>query len=146
MSKGIIAKAEEIIRQNTAHNSLEGSEPYCVLALIDKDGYPTASTITASKAHGINWITFCTGLKGNKAKRIANCNRASVCFNRDGAYNITLVGTIEVVTDLAIKEEMWYPGMGQHFNGPDNPDYCVLRFKTNRYNLLVDWQEAEGIL
>ncbi|WMM24634.1 pyridoxamine 5'-phosphate oxidase family protein [Tissierella sp. MB52-C2] len=146
MSKEIIKKAGEIIRQNTAHNSLVGSEPYCVLALIDKDGHPTASTITASKSDGINWLTFCTGLKSNKVKRIENCNRASLCFNKDGAYNITLVGTIEIVTDIAVKEEMWYPGMGQHFKGSNDLEYCVLRFKTNRYNLLVDWQEVEGVL
>jgi len=146
MSKEVIAKAGEIIRQSTAHSTPKGSEPYCVLALIDAGGYPTASTITASKADGINRLTFCTGLESNKAKRIANCNRASVCFNKDGAYNITLVGTIEVVTDPAVKREMWYAGMGQHFNGPDDPGYCVLRFKTERYNLLVDWKEAEGAL
>ena len=146
MHKEVIAKAEEIIQENSAFGAPEGSEPYCVLALMDMDGYPTASTITVSQADGINWLTFCTGLESNKASRIANCNRASVCFNQDGAYNITLVGTIEVVTDPAIKQEMWYDGMGNHFSGPDDPSYCVLRFRTKRYNLFVDWQEAEGVL
>lgn len=146
MSKEIIEKAGAIIQQNTAHGAPEGQEPYCALALLDAEGYPTVSTITASKSVGIKCLTFCTGLESNKAKRIANCNRASVCFNKDGAYNITLVGTIEVVTDAAVKQEMWYAGMGHHFNGPDAPEYCVLRFTTERYNLFVDWKEAEGRL
>jgi len=141
-----IKKAGKIIENNTVHCGQEGPEPYNVLALIDENGYPTASTITASKADGINWITFCTGLECNKAKRIAKCNRASVCFNKEGAYNITLVGTIEVVTDPAVKQEMWYDGMGQLFSGPDASDYCVLRFQTERYNLFVDWQEAAGTI
>jgi len=111
MDKEIIERAGEIIRQNTAHNSPEGSEPYCVLALIDANGYPTASTLTAAKADGINWITFCTGLGSNETKRVSGCNRTSVCFNTSGAYNITLVGTIEIVTDAAIKQEMWYEGL-----------------------------------
>lgn len=64
-----------------------------MLALIDLDGCPTALTTTASKADGINWITFCTGLGGTRTNRINKCNRASVCFNADD-YNITLVGTI----------------------------------------------------
>lgn len=76
MSKEVIKKAEKIIEENTAHHFSEGSEPFCTLALIDENGYPTASTITASKAEGINWITFCTGLESDKAKRIAKCNRA----------------------------------------------------------------------
>lgn len=144
MNKEIIEKAGDIIRLNTAHNTPEGSNPYCTLALIDTDGYPTTSTITASKADGIYWITFCTGIESNKSKRIANCSRASVCFNKDGKYNITLVGTMEVVTDPVVKKEMWYPGMGRHFKGPEDMNYCVLRFKTERYNLFVNWQTVKG--
>lgn len=146
MGKEVIERAGEIIRQNTAHNLQEGSEPYCVLALIDANGYPTASTLTAAKAEGINWITFCTGVGSNKAIRIGNCDRASVCFNTSGAYNITLVGTIEIITDAAVKQEMWYEGLKNHFKGADDPQYCVLRFRTQRYSLLVDWKEAEGML
>lgn len=115
------------------------------MALIDANGYPTASTITASKADGINWITFCTGLGNNKTKRISSCSRASVCFNKS-AYNITLVGTIEIVTDATVKREMWYEGLKHHFKSADDENYCVLRFQTQRYNLFIDWMEEEGIL
>ncbi len=146
MNKEIIKKAGEIIEQNTSHNLPNGSEPFCVLALIDQNGYPTASTITPSKACGISWITFCSGLESNKVKRIEKCNKASVCFNKDGAYNITLVGEIEVLTDKDSRHEMWYEGMSNHFKDADDPGYCVLKFKAKRYNLLVDWQEEVGTI
>lgn len=146
MNNEVIEKAGEIIHQNTVYGTQQGSDPFCVLALIDKEGYPTASTITASQSEGIEWITFCTGLTSNKANRIADCNHASVCFNKDGAYNITLVGTIEVVTEPSIKQAMWYEGLEQHFSSPDDPQYCVLHFSTNRYNLFIDWQETAGYL
>lgn len=139
MNEDIIVKAGEIIEKNT------GMGTHCVLAQIDLDGYPTAATITASKADGINWITFCTGLGAAKSNRIRNCNRASVCFNC-GEYNISLVGTMEIITDPEVKREMWYGGLTNHFSGQEDPDYCVLRFKTQRYNLLVDWKEAKGTL
>ena len=139
MNQEIISKAGEIVAKNT------GEAGYCALALIDLDGYPTASTISAAKADGIKWLTFCTGLGSPKVDRIKKCNRASVCFNSAG-YNITLVGTIEILTAADVKEEMWYGGLTQHFSGPEDPNYCVLKFKTERYNLLVDWQEARGIL
>jgi hypothetical protein len=71
MDKKIIEKASAIISAKRLD---------CVLALIDLDGYPTASTITVSKNDGIYWQTFCTGLGGSKTKRIDQCNRASVCF------------------------------------------------------------------
>lgn len=137
--KGIIVKAGEIVEKNT------GIATYCVLSLIDLDGYPTASTITASKADGINWINFCTGFGNTKTNRISECNLASVCFNSSD-YNITLVGTIEVLTDPVVKKEMWYGGLVNHFNGPEDPNYCVLHFKTERYNLLVDWKEVRGTM
>lgn len=137
MNLEIVKKAGEIIEKNT------GMGTYCVLAQIDLDGYPTASTITASKAEGINCITFCTGLGGTRTNRINKCNRASICFNAPD-YNITLIGKMEVLDDLDVKKEMWYEGLANHFSGPEDPNYCVLRFKTERYNLLVDWKEARG--
>ena len=141
MHEELINRAGELI----AKKAVGGNEGYCVLALLDTDGYPTASTISVSKADGIKWLTFCTGLGSNKTPRIEKCNRASVCFNAID-HNITLVGTIEVLTDPAIKKEMWYEGLRAHFSGPDDPNYCVLRFATKRYNLLVDWKAAEGTL
>lgn len=141
MNQEIIARAGEIVAKKTGG----GNEGYCVLTLIDKDGYPTASTISVSKADGISWITFCTGLGSNKTDRIKKCNLASVCFDAID-HNITLVGTIEVLTDPDIKKEMWYKGLEDNFDGPEDPNYCVLRFKTDRYNLLVDWKEAKGTL
>ncbi len=139
MNQEIVKKAGEIVQKNT------GVATYCVLSLIDLDDYPTASTITASKADGIHWITFCTGLGGTRTDRINRCKKASVCFNAPD-YNITLVGTIDICTDPEIKREMWYDGLANHFSGPEDPNYCVLRFTTQRYNLLVDWQEVRGTL
>jgi general stress protein 26 len=141
MNQEVITRAGEIIADKTGG----GNEGHCVLALIDKDGYPTASTISVSKADGIRWLTLCTGLDSNKPDRINKCGRASVCFST-AEYNITLVGTIEILTDVEIKKEMWYPGLEMHFSGADDPNYCVLRFKTERYNLFVDWKEASGTL
>jgi general stress protein 26 len=137
MNQQIVDKAGEIVEENT------GMQTYCTLALIDADGYPTVSTITASKADRIKWIAFCTGLESNKANRIRKCPRASVCFNGSD-YNITLVGTIEILSDPETKEEMWYEGLANHFSGAQDPGYCVLRFDTERYNLLIDWKEVRG--
>ena len=139
MNEEIIAKATEIVAKRMRETG------YCTLALIDIDGYPTAATISPSKTDGIKWITFCTGLDSPKINRIEKCNRASVCFAALD-HNITLVGTIEELIDPATKKEMWYEGLEEHFSGSEDPNYCVLRFTTERYNLLVDWKEAKGNL
>lgn len=140
MNEQTISRAGEIIAGKTGGEN----KGYCTLCLIGKDGYPTASTISISKADGIKWLTFCTGL-GAKSERINFTNKAAVCVNSD-EYNISLIGTIEELTDPDIKKEMWYDGLSHHFSGYDDPNYCVLRFTTERYNLLVDWQSAAGTL
>ncbi len=139
MHKELIKKAEDIICQRSG----EGS--YCTLSLIDRNGYPAASTITVSKVDGIRKLAFGTGLSSNKVNRIGNTNMASVCFNSD-SYSITLLGKIEVSTDPQIKRKMWYRGLENHFSGPEDPSFCVLLFTTEQYSLFIDWQEARGAL
>jgi len=141
VSKEIITKAAGIIAGKAGEMS-----GYCTIALIDEEGYPTASTISISKSKGIEWLTFCVSLDDNKARRIGKCNRASVCVS-SLEYNITLVGTAEIITDREIKKEMMLPGACEIWpGGADDPDYCVLRFTTRRYNLYVDEQQVAGTL
>ena len=146
MNQKIIQKAADVIQEKTGYIG-DGMEGYCTLAVIDEDGYPSASTLSISKAEGIKWITFLSGLKSNKASRINKCNRGSVCISFP-SYNITLVGTLEVQTDTDIKKEMWQEPLGNMYSGPDDPEYCVIRFTTKRYNLFFadDGSMAEGAL
>jgi len=146
MSERIIARAGELIASKTDFVG-DGMEGHCVLALIDEDGYPTASTVTISKADGIRWVTFLDGQGSNKTNRIARCNKASVCLS-SAEYNISLVGTLEVLSDPVTKKEMWQAPMREYYTGPDDPDYWVLRFNTERYSLFFadDDTEARGKL
>jgi general stress protein 26 len=144
MNQDIIAKAVEIVKENSVHCG-EAGFGICTLSLIDEEGFPTASIVTPSKSNGIIWITFGTMLDQNKAKRIKNCNRASVCFGTT-EYCVNLVGEIEVITSDDVKLEMWYDGLADHFTSPDDPNYCVLKFTTRRYKLFLDNEEVAGTL
>jgi len=147
MNKQAIAKAEEIIKSKTAAVNMGVG---VTLSLLDHEGYPTTSTLSISNADGIRQITFGGSLDSNKAKRAKENSRACVCIFDDdyenGAYyNITLVGDIEVVTDMEMKQKTWYPGLEEHFpnGGIEDPNYCVLTFTTKRYNLWVDVEAQE---
>ncbi|MCL2077583.1 MAG: pyridoxamine 5'-phosphate oxidase family protein [Oscillospiraceae bacterium] len=129
----LIKKAEEIII----------SQRNCVLTLIDKDGYPSSSVITVSKADGIKFLTFCTGIDSNKAVRISGCNRASVCFGSE-EYGVSLSGDVEIVTEPEVKKEMWYEGLEHYFKDYNDPNYCVIKFTAKRYSLFIDWTEKAG--
>jgi len=144
MSQKAITKAEEIIKSKTAEANMGVG---VTLSLLDHEGYPTTSTLSISKADGIRQITFGGQLDSNKAKRAKKNSRASVCifdddYENGSYYNITLVGDIEVVTDIETKKDTWYPGLEEYFpGGVDDPNYCVLKFTTKRYNLWVDVEE-----
>jgi len=142
----IIARAAEVIQSKSGYIG-GGMEGNAVLALIDENGYPTASVVTIANADGVKWITFNTSPGYTKTKRIEKCNRASVCIG-SSEYNITLVGTIEVLTDAATKKDNWFEPMAEMWSGPDDPKYCVLRFNTEHYNLFFasDDTEAKGFL
>ena len=114
-----------------------------LLALMDEDGYPAMTTISISKAEGVKWLTFCTSLQANSVLRARRSCKAGVCVNSEG-YHIALTGTVEVITVADVKREMWYDALSQNFSGSDDPDYCVLRFTTEHYNLLIDWQAVRG--
>ena len=132
----LINKASEIIQNNCN----EGG--YCALTLMDTDGRPTTTTITPAKAEGIRWITFCTGF-GTRTDRILLCKDACVCFNAP-QYHISLKGRMEIITDADVKREMWYEGMSNHFDSPEDPGYVVLKFIADSYNLFIDWEGAKG--
>lgn len=143
MHQEILAKAAQIVNAATMHGRADDNIPYCVLALLDPDGSPAASAITAARADGLERVIFCTGLSAAKAQRIAASPRASVCFASDD-YSVALTGAIEVCTDPQLKREIWYDALLHHFSGPEAPQYCLLVLKPERYSLFVDWQEAKG--
>jgi general stress protein 26 len=140
MEKEFIEKAGKIINENITKLG------YCSLGLINLENYPTVSTISPAKADGIKWITFVVILDSNKVKRIKHCNKASVCFNSDSPllYNITLVGTIEILNDCKLKDESWFSGCEYHFTGIEDPNYCVLKFTTKKYNIFFDPDGISG--
>lgn len=141
MGQKHIDRAIQVIADKTGG----GDEGYCVLALLDGEGYPTASTLSLSKAGGIGELTFCVHADSNKVRRARQDRRASVCFSSTG-HNITLVGTMEVLTDPQTKKDMWYDALGGMFAGVDDPAYCVLRFTTKRYTLFFtdDYETISG--
>ena len=134
MGKNIVEKAVQIIFEK---------RPDCVLALTDLDGYPKATAKTVVKNDGINTLFFTTS--GHNKKLVENCNRAGICFfSLEQGYNITLIGKIEVITDPKIRKKMWTKECEEFWNGPEDENYCVLKFTTERYKIFFGEEEIEG--
>ena len=143
MEQKIIARASELINSKTDYIG-DGMEGHVVLSLLDEKGYPTSAAITISKADGIKWVSFLTGMDSNKVRRIQKSNKACVCL-ASSEYNITLVGTIEIITDPIAKEGLWQNVFSKHYSSHEDPVWCALRFTTERYNIFFADDESEAV-
>lgn len=143
-----LKKAEQIAIKSTAQSRNEfGHAPGIdwVMSVIDEEGYPAASMITAAKANGFEWIAFCTGLGWNKPNRIQKDPRSCIyLFDEESFTGISLVGKAEVLTDLETKRQMWYDELSDVFFGPEDERWCVLLFRPERYNIFIDNQTIRG--
>jgi len=136
MNTKLLEKANKAIR-----NCSEAS-----FAVIDEEGYPSASTVSLIGPENISTLYFSTNIGSNKEKRLQGSSKASLCC-RVGDNNITLVGEAEVFTDQETKSKYWqnwfidvYPG------GEIDPTYCVIQFTTKRVSLWIDCAGAEFLL
>lgn len=133
VSYNLPEKAESILQ----------SASVATIARVGDDGYPSASTISSIKSDGIRTVWFATGLKSRKAQAFTLNNKASVCY-REGGSNVTLVGTIEIVTEPQLKKELWLDWFINHFpGGITDPNYCLLKFTAHRACLWIDDQYEE---
>ena len=145
MSEILLDKAKELINKCTAHTRESGLTFDWVMALTDELGYPSASMISASRAEGTDWIAFCVFSNSNKANRVKKDPRACVYLFESQSYSgISLMGKVEIITDLKIKKRMWYDELAEHFTEPENDCWCVLMFKPERYNIFIDYQTIYG--
>lgn len=144
----LLKKAEEIVNKSTAHSRNKWERNHSmdwVMSVIDEEGYPTASMITASRAAGFNWISFCTGLGWNKPNRIAKDPRTCIYLFDEASFSgISLVGRTEVLIGNEVKKQMWYDELGDSFKDPSDPNLCVLLFKPERYNIFIDYHTIQG--
>lgn len=138
-NEAIIARTKEIIAARAA----AGPANFCTLSGVEPDGYPASTTISIAKSDGIRWLTFCTGAGSPSTLRLRENPKACVTLNSQD-YHIGLVGEAEILTDLASKQENWYSGLQNHFSGPEDENLAVIRFRTRRYSLFIDWNDVKG--
>lgn len=133
MKNELISRAEAIMKESET----------AVIALVDENGFPRASTISSLKTEGVRHAWFSTGLGSGKARCIRLSDRAGLCYC-DGDNNVTLMGTIEILTEPGIKKEMWVDWFINHFpGGVTDPEYCILKFTAEKAVFWVDSKYME---
>ena len=68
--------------------------------------------------------------------------KASIYFYHKGLIQyegVMLIGTMEVLEDATIKQELWHIGDKMFYpNGVTDPDYCVLKFTAQEGRYYCD--------
>ncbi|WP_106828789.1 pyridoxamine 5'-phosphate oxidase family protein [Parabacteroides pacaensis] len=120
-----------------AEAMLQGCE-VVVLTSINKEGYPRPVPMSKIKSDGISVIWMATGLNSVKTKDFLANPKAGVCFQEQG-NSVALTGEVEIITDNAIKKELWQDWFIEHFTeGATDPNYVLIKFVAQHATYWID--------
>lgn len=106
------------------------------IASVDEEGFPNIKAMfTPRKIEG-NCLYFSTNTSAMRTQQYLKNPRASVYFYHRGRFQyegIMLTGTMEVLQDQDIRQEIWRVGDTMYYpQGVTDPDYCVLKFTAEK--------------
>jgi general stress protein 26 len=113
------------------------------LTTIDRNGFPQTRAMfnlrNAEKFPKLKsffskqddfFVIFTTNTSSTKIENVKTNPKASVYYCRpDDSRGAMLGGTLEIITDDAIKQAIWHDGWERYYpSGYNDPDHTVLRF------------------
>ena len=118
-----------------------------VISSVDGEGFPHTKAMLAPRKIDGNDFYFTTNTSSMRAAQYNANEKACIYFYKRGFFSCTgvmLVGTMQVLTDQSIKDEIWRTGDTMFYKGgKTDPDYCVLKFtalKCRAYkDLKTEW-------
>lgn len=111
----------------------------CSVASVSEDGYPRICILSKLKSDGIKELWFSTGASGTKIRHFKSNDKAGVTFY-DGGDSVTLTGTMDIIEDKSIKEDLWREWaefLRNHFADADDPEYTIIKFQAKEGTLFV---------
>ncbi len=110
---------------------IKGGGRFASVATVDSKNKPHVR-IMAVKNEGLD-IFSASFTKSDKVAQIKNNNSVSITILKDYSSMmcdyIRIEATAAVYTDAKTKKDFWSDGLAYYFKGPDDPNYCVIRFK-----------------
>jgi len=117
----------------------------CVLATVDKNGFPNMRAMMNLKNDGLQTIWFSTNFSSIKIAQIKKNKKGGVYFFDEKMFKgLRLIGEIKIKTDKASREKLWHPGFEIYYpKGVNDPDYCVLELKIKAGNYYQGFEKAD---
>lgn len=102
------------------------------IASVDEDGFPNMKAMFVPRKIDGNYFYFTTNTSSMRSQQYMTNPKASIYFYNKGRFKyegLMLTGTMEVLQDNDIKQEIWQAGDTIYYSqGVTDPDYCVLKF------------------
>ena len=113
-------------------------QKFAFIASVDGDGFPNMKAmLSPRKRNGLREFWFTTNTSSKRVGQYRNNQNACIYFYEARFFRgVQLRGTMEVLENSAVKEEIWQTGDELYYpKGVTDPDYCVLKFtaKNGRY-------------
>lgn len=103
---------------------------------VDGEGFPNIKAVFVPRKIEGNCFYFSSNTSSVRTGQYLENPKASLYFYNRGRFcyeGIMLLGTMEVLQDAGIKEEIWQTGDTMYYKkGVTDPDYCVLKFTALR--------------
>ncbi len=103
-----------------------------MISSVDADGFPNTKAMLAPRKIEGSDFYFTTNTSSVRVAQYNANEKACVYFYKRGRLSymgVMLVGTMQVLTEQSIKDEIWRVGDGMVYKGGrTDPDYCVLKF------------------
>ena len=117
---------------------------YVTLSTIDEEGFPRPVAIDVIAHDGIKTIWMTTFRDSNKARQLMKNPKAGISFVHE-ADSVTLTGIAEIITDSTILHEFWKDAFIHYYTaGPDDENYCLIRFTTLKAICWIDSEKKES--
>ncbi len=114
-----------------------------LLTTLEKGGTPRTRpmTLLAYDEDGMLW--FATSRASRKVEEIEADDRVSVfLLDLEGGAHAQFFGQARLDSDQETKAEFWIPEWSEHWDGPDDEDYVLVRVNCERAEYyLVDEDE-----
>ena len=116
----------------------------CFLSFIKADGFPTTRTmLNPRKRQGIKEFYLTTNTKSQKVQSLLQNPKAGLYFYDRPLYRgVAFTGTVEVMSDQSIKNEVWRDMDTIFYENNTDPDFCVLKFTAEAARYYQDYHST----
>lgn len=121
--------------------NLVDHQDVCFLSFMNDAGSPTArAMLNPRKRQGLKEFYLTTNSSSQKVQSLLLNPKAGLYFYDRPTYRgAAFTGTVEVLHDQAIKDEVWRDMDTIFYESNTDPDYCVLKFTATAARYYQDY-------